>query len=450
MARWLPWLLVVGCGSGAQVGDGAHGPTWYDDVGPVLVPRCGVCHRDGGGTPFSMERYDDVAPWASPMVAALDAGTMPPWAATETDECTMDVPFLHDPRLTDAERELVRSWVDAGAPSGEPRDLPLPETGDLANPTIEVALQEPFAVSGTRDVYQCFRVEVPHDQDVWITGMQVKPDNDLVVHHVLVWNDPSNGGVAQAGPDGSYPCSGQPDVWPTDLIGGWTPGSPPVHNPEGTGTLFKAGASLVVNVHYHPTGTSTEFDQTRIALEWTTEKPANYVTYYMVDLPFGAESEPGPSDEGGPEFRIPAGKDSHKEFLSFDPYRYLPLPVDLPVFAIMPHMHFRGTDMLVTVEHPDGSDTCLVNARGYRFDFQNNYTYDVASIDQMPKMSEGDQLKIRCTYDNSWSNPFMQEALDAAGDTDLVDVRWGEETGDEMCMAVIGIVIPPVDISQWL
>lgn len=449
MVRWLPLLLAFGCGDARIEGESAA-PTWYGEVGPLLVERCGACHRDEGLGAYSMQRYEDVAPWADAILAAIDAGTMPPWAATESEDCAPEVPFRDDPRLSADERDLVARWVEAGAPAGAPRELPLPDTGELANPTIEVSLPTEFAVSGSRDVYQCFRIEVPHDEDVWITGMQVKPGNDLVVHHVLVWNDPTNGGANRAGPDGSYPCSGQPDVWPTDLIGGWTPGTPPTHNPEGTGTLFKAGASLVVNVHYHPTGNTTEFDQTRIALEWTTVKPANYVTYYMVDLPFGAESEPGPADDGGPEFFIPAGRPAHRENLSFDPYRYLPLPVDLPVFAIMPHMHFRGTDMLVRVEHPDGSESCLIDARDYRFDYQNNYTYDVDAIDQMPKLSEGDVLKIRCTYDNSWSNPFMQDALDAAGETKLVDVRWGEETGDEMCMAVIGIVIPPVDISQWL
>ena len=142
-------------------------------------------------------------------------------------------------------------------------------------------------------------------------------------------------------------------------------------------------------------------------------------------------------------------KKAHKETLEFDPFRWLPLPLDLPIFAIMPHMHHRGTDMRVWLEHPDETDTCLIDARDYRFDFQNNYTYDVDRFDEMPTMREGDVMYVECTYDNSWDNPFMQDALDADGQTDLVDVYWGEETGVEMCMAVVGIVIPPIDISDF-
>ena len=451
--RWLlPVFLVAGCQTDGSVdldettnGPGSErGITWYDDVGPLLVDRCGSCHQDGGIGVFSMESYEQVKPWAAAISDAIDTGRMPPWAATETDSCTQDVPFRDDPRLTDAEKQLVRDWVAADAPAGEPKTLTLPDLGDLVDPSVVVGLQEPFAVSGNRDIYQCFRIEVPHDTDVWIQEMQVLPDNDAVVHHVLVWNDPENRSASMAGPDGSYPCSGEPGFYPTDMIGGWAPGQPVVRNPEGTGGLFKAGSSIVVNVHYHPVAGSTELDQTQIALKWTTEKPANYVTYYLVDRPFGANVEDG-------NFFIPAGEANHREILTFDPYRYLPLPIDLPIFAIMPHMHYRGTDMMVTLEDTEsGEDECLINARGYRFDYQNTYYYDVDRIEDMPAMSPGEEMRIRCTYDNSWDNPFMAEALEASGDPDLIDVGWGEETGDEMCMAVVGIVIPPVDISEWL
>ncbi|RME25393.1 MAG: hypothetical protein D6798_09100 [Deltaproteobacteria bacterium] len=119
----------------------------------------------------------------------------------------------------------------------------------------------------------------------------------------------------------------------------------------------------------------------------------------------------------------------------------------------MPHMHYRGTEMKVWIEHEHqltGSaldDTCLVHAVDYRFDFQNNYLYAMQSLGQLPTLEDYDVVYVRCTYDNSWGNPFMEEALAASGDDDLVDVYWGEETGDEMCMAVVGFVTPQIDLS---
>ena len=65
----------------------------------------------------------------------------------------------------------------------------------------------------------------------------------------------------------------------------------------------------------------------------------------------------------------------------------------------------------------------------------------------MPVISPGDTVDVRCTYDNSSNNPFMDLQLEASGSSEPHDVWWGEETGDEMCMAMVGLVIPPVD---WL
>jgi hypothetical protein len=41
----------------------------------------------------------------------------------------------------------------------------------------------------------------------------------------------------------------------------------------------------------------------------------------------------------------------------------------------------------------------------------------------------------------------MPDHLAASAQDAPHDVYWGEETGDEMCMAVIGLVLPPLD---WL
>ena len=56
------------------------------------------------------------------------------------------------------------------------------------------------------------------------------PFRDRVVHHALVWSDP--GDESADYPAGGWPCGGDPGVWPTELIGTWTPGSTPISVPE--------------------------------------------------------------------------------------------------------------------------------------------------------------------------------------------------------------------------
>ena len=430
-------------------------PTWHRDIAPLVADRCGACHRDDGIGTFSIERYADAAAWGPAMDDAVQHNRMPPYFATE-DACDMRIDLADDLRLSDAEKVLLHDWVEADMPEGDPTtaaDAPLRPIRDLASVQAELALQEPYRLEGTEDVYQCFRLPLPDDLDgdVWLTGAQVVPDNEAIVHHVLVWSDPNDNSAALAGSDGAYRCSGFPEIFPTELIAAWTPGAQPTRTPEGTGTPLKAGGSIVLNIHYHPTTPGTEIDRTQLRLQWTDEKPDNYATWYLVDIPFGASVEDGPNDQGRAEFRIPAGEPRHVENLSFwVPPVILP---DMPVFAIAPHMHFLGTDMRVFIDHGDhDTDECLIHTPGFRFDFQQGYVYDATSA-PLPVLHAGDTLRVQCQYDNSMANPFMDLHLDASGTSAPRDVYWGEETGDEMCMAMVGLILPPtdwLDLFSWL
>ncbi|MEZ4322725.1 MAG: hypothetical protein R3F61_34980 [Myxococcota bacterium] len=434
------WIaaVCVGC-AGGEGPSGSDGTTWHGAVAPVMADRCGDCHYAGGPGPFDARDLEQVRSWAPAILDAIANERMPPFAARITDECQPDVWFKDDGRLMDDERALIEGWVAADMPEGKARDaLPVPERKvlELEDPDVVLGFQEDFSIGGDQDVYQCFRVEVPADGDRWITGMQVIPGNEKVVHHVLVWSDPNDQSLARGGDDGTYRCSGEPDVWPTELIGTWTPGGSPMVTPTGTGVTLRNGSSIVVNVHYHPTGTSTEIDNTQIALKWTSERPDQFATWYLVDLPFGAEADTAP-------FQIPAGAEAHVE----DVVLTNPLPFDVPIFAVAPHMHYLGEGMKVTLE--SGSDeTCLVHAPKYRFDFQQSYFYD-APISGLPVLRFGDRVRVRCTYNNSMSNPYMPLALDASGSDAPVTVGWGEETADEMCMAMAGLV-SPVEIIDLL
>lgn len=48
-----------------------------------------------------------------------------------------------------------------------------------------------------------------------------------------------------------------------------------------------------------------------------------------------------------------------------------------------------------------------------------------------------------CTYDKTLANPRLAELLAEEGLTEPVDVLLGEETTDEMCLAMLGLVAGP-------
>src|SRR5262249_7150740 len=141
-------------------------------------------------------------PWGAAMVDAIASGSMPPYYAVSDDLCHVPLPFADDLRLSDDEKALVSAWVDADMPQGDPATAapaPLHDVQDLDPYQVELTLQQPFEISGDRDIYECFRIPLPNTETMYLTGLQVIPDNTLVVHHVLVWNDPNDNSAGQAG-----------------------------------------------------------------------------------------------------------------------------------------------------------------------------------------------------------------------------------------------------------
>jgi hypothetical protein len=198
-------------------------------------------------------------------------------------------------------------------------------------------------------------------------------------------------------------------------------------------------------MHYHPTGIDHAPDQTQVKLRMTEQTPAE--TFLFVGLgnaPAAPILLPGEYDNGVPRFFIPANVDNHRETMEF--------VIDSPIFegrrspivAITPHMHYVGKDMQVTINHAEpvanqSADECLVNVKRWDFDWQRTYNYD-AELSALPTVTNGDTITLRCDYDNTLANPFVQRMLADEGLDNPVDIRLGEETTDEMCVALIGIV----------
>jgi hypothetical protein len=158
---------------------------------------------------------------------------------------------------------------------------------------------------------------------------------------------------------------------------------------------------------------------------------------------------PGPDDPPtGPAFVIPAGSRDHTEAMDLIIPKEIAVPIK--IFAVATHMHYVGTDMRVELDRskrsggaPAGEpvEECLLETPRWDFHWQRGYSYD-APFDQLPTVQAGDVLKLRCRYDNSMQNRFVAAALKEQGLGEPREVRLGEQTLDEMCLAALGVAFP--------
>jgi len=444
--------LVVGCGTSDDDGDDQPtGPTWYRDVAPILAEHCMGCHREGGIGPFSMETYEVAAPVAPMMLEAVETGLMPPWDAESSDACAPRHNWKDDTRLTATETQVLRDWIAAGTLEGTVADIPDPPELALSGVTHSVAPSVPYVTAGNNDEFICFLLDPGVSRLSWLTGLEVVPDNEKVVHHVVLMGytpgaaltaDINAHGVGQP-----FDCDGGV-VTATDtyLMGVWTPGSQPFETPANLGLPVPAGSHVLMQMHYHPGGANNNApDASTVNLRLQTTRPINTYTIGAAGNAAAApQLLPDPDDRTVPEFRIPAGRTNHVETMRF------PLTTlgdgRFRLFAAYPHMHYIGVELSVQVEHPlpgGGVDSeCLVNVPRWNFDWQRTYQYD-APVADLPAIANGDTIVVRCSYDNSLGNPFVRRALQEMGLQEPIDVVLGEESLDEMCLGIFGVVVEP-------
>jgi Copper type II ascorbate-dependent monooxygenase, N-terminal domain/Copper type II ascorbate-dependent monooxygenase, C-terminal domain len=441
-------LFLGGCSDAeAPQPQASAGPTFHRDVEPLLQRRCLGCHREGAIAPMSLQSYTDAAPLAAAIVAETSELRMPPWGARATDECEPPLGFRDDPRLEPAELEMLAAWSAAGAPQGDPADAPAAYEAPpdaMAGAAIDLTPDKPYEVAPGADQFRCFVLDPQLDEDVNVGAYAVFPGNSEVVHHVLVYVDPNRESAALADEDGGYSCfGGVGGISAPTLLGGWAPGAAPFELPETIGIPLKAHSLLVMQVHYHPHGTSHGPDATRLALRLQTKEPEFLLENYLIGnaegpWPGGDGLLPGPNDEGKVEFRIPADTAGHIERMRFT-FEF-PIP-DVAIYGAGAHMHRAGRDLKVEIDREGEPRQCLVQTPRWDFDWQRLYSYD-GEIEALPRLRSGDTVEIRCTYDNTLRNDALKSQLDEIGLSVPINIFLGESTLDEMCVALLPVLTP--------
>lgn len=384
--------------------------TFTRDVAPILQEKCQSCHRPGEIGPFSLLTYEEASAWAELVKDYTRRRVMPPWKPADGFGEFKDMR-----RLTDAQVRTIAEWVDEGAPRGDPKDMPPPRKFTngwaLGTPDMVLDAGEPYELAADgRDVYRNFVLPYVPDRERWVSGLEVRPDQRAVVHHVIVYIDPQAKSpaldAADPGP-GFTSTGGGPGFFPADFLGGWAPGNTPRIAPPGLAARIPAHARLVLQVHYHKNGRVLK-DRTRIGIHFARGPVQQRVRALpLLNL----------------RLAVPPGEERHEVTAS------MKLPMDLTAYSIIPHMHLLGREIKATATLPDGTVKPLVWITDWDFNWQETYLFK-----EPLKLPKGTRLDLVAYYDNSTGNPNNPNNPPKL-------VTWGEQTTDEMCLAFLGVTV---------
>ena len=370
-----------------------------------LHAQCQKCHSPNQAGPFNLLTYDDAVEWAEIAIEEIEARRMPP-AQIESD---LDYTWPKPP--TAANLAMLREWVAADKPAGNPADTPplprLPDytvfQEDLGPPDIVLEQPQPTQLgSHGNDVYRHIVFPLHRDEDLRLRAIQFLPANRKVVHHALLGHLPRETAEEavrdHGGRDGfSHPDDraggfqdshgigfrvppirddGQPRA---AFVGGFVPGVRATVAPADAAMVIPAGCDIAVQVHYVRTG-KLETDSSRVGILLARQPPRKVMNMIYLSGEF-AVVPPGVTD-----FRV---RGSYT------------LPRDADFVGVVPHAHQLARWVEIKAHLPGEKQPLLV-LRVPQWDYNWQSPYDLEKPRRFPA---GTRFEAECAYDNSAANP---------------------------------------------
>jgi hypothetical protein len=332
---------------------------------------------------------------------------MPPFQIDRTVGITK---FKNDASLTDDELDTIVKWVDAGAPQGDPKDMPAPKTWPSdqgwnfakqfgqSEPDL-IITSEPFTMPAqAQDAWDKRVTETGLTEPRWVRAIEIRPNSvkgRKITHHAIAYLDQDEPGTTPGAPP---------------LFMEWAVGKQGEMMRPDTGKLLLPGSRFRWDIHYSQAG------------ETITSNVEMGIYFY----PKGQE----------PKYRnrltlVPAALGT----LDLRPNAvtvtegFYPLRENARIESFQPHMHLRGKAMMVEAILPTGQRQVLSHVNDFNFMWMTTFVY---ADDVAPLLPKGTQLKVTSWHDNTTAKKTNPDSNQWVG--------WGDRTVDEMAHAWINIV----------
>ena len=426
----------------AAAQDAGHEVTFTKDIAPILQRSCQNCHRPDGGAPMALISYDEVRPWARSIKNRTGLRnkpeSMPPWYI-EKDIGIQS--FKNDPSLSDAEVTAIATWVDNGAPQGNPADMPPPlefldadqwAIGEpdliISSPTIEVGASDPDwwgpigeTLTGLTEDRYVAAVEQKElsNREPTTNAKRNTVGSNFAIHH-LIWSavhddqmSPEEMERLQREDPAEFERVAAQAVgqgfWPVHEVGR----NADYFDPR-AGQLLKAGSRIAfTSAHLHSTGAHMT---TRLDIGFKFH-PRGYEPDYTNQPLFA----------GTLDIDV-RGSQADQKIEAFQTMRE---NAKLTLFE--PHLHAAGVRMCLDAIYPNGLRETL-SCSGYNHSWVRAYTY---ADDAAPLIPKDTILRISGYFDTTAANRNVADGRNWSGlghrsiDQMMINLTQGMYLSDE-------------------
>ena len=397
--------LLTPCALAAQSTNGDEPEiTFTRDIAPIVQENCQICHRESSVAPMSFVTYRDVRRYARRIREQVSRRLMPPY---HLDVGVGIQDIKDDWRLEQEHIETIVAWVDAGAPEGDPADMPpamewpdrqMWQLEHILGPPDHVIKSKPFTVPAEGgDTWWRPRVPTGLGEDRWVRAFETRPSfpaGRQVVHHAIPR-------LLRLNEEGEYQRMVSLSEYAMGKVGEIVPAD--------AGRLLLANDLIEWDAHYYPMGYEVPDDQVELGI-WFHEE--GYTPEFEQDLRLYPLR--------GDIALAPGGTAMTQGFKRWDH------PVRLDSFQ--PHGHVHLHAMSIKAIYPDGREELISMVTDFDARWHHSYIY---GDDSAPLLPEGTVLVMTGWYDNTADNPLNPDA-------EIWYAR-GDRTTDEMSHAWLAV-----------
>ncbi|CAN5224216.1 hypothetical protein BH18ACT9_BH18ACT9_06190 [soil metagenome] len=322
------------------------------------------------------------------------------------------------------------------------------------------AAYDPSAPLGTgTDDYRCFVLDPKLAEDAFLTGIDVLPGTEDVVHHVILFRVPpeslATARAKDAAEDGQgWTCFGGTGVdsgaqlddapW----LGAWAPGGGESVFARDVGVPLEADSQVIMQVHYNlRAGPEPDVTSARLRLA-SGEKDLDALETMLLPAPVELPCRPGHakgrlcdranavadvvervggSGNAANVLHLLCGQQPAGKVQSCD--RTIRAPATIRAAA--GHMHLLGRSIRVEVNPDTPQARTVLDIPVWDFDNQG-----AKPVEAHP-LGRGDVVRVTCEHDQALRD--VLPAFEGQGERWVV---WGEGTTDEMCLGMLLVTRP--------
>ncbi|QIM20465.1 hypothetical protein G7075_03755 [Phycicoccus sp. HDW14] len=348
-------------------------------------------------------------------------------------------------------------------PSATPTrpDVPLRKGERFVEVRLPAAYTPTAPTARGTDDYRCFLLDPRLATDQLVSGVDIRPDNAALVHHVIVSRVPPSG-VAQAErldaatPGDGWTCFGGSGIQgigvnldDADWVGAWAPGGGERVMADDIGIPLTAHSRLVVQIHYNLlAGSGTDRSTVRLRLSEAAGSRKKALDTML--LPAPVELPCRDDRKAGLCSRAVSVSDVSRRFderpATADLLHLLcgpvvPGPVQSctrtvrepgTIRAVAGHMHLLGRAITVDVDKGSAKAQRVLDIANWDFDDQGSIPLRTPVT-----VAKGDTVTVTCRHDQS-----LRDRLPAFRGQPERYVVWGEGTTDEMCLGIVLLTRP--------